>query len=189
MSRAIQPNARRVKVASKKTAKKKTRKKVRRKKVQPRATVPAATRARQKAFLAVYSETANIRASARAAKISRRTHYDWMEKDARYRTTFEAAGDDATDFLEREAVRRGAEGLRRYKFTGKGEKVMWLNPHTGVEEHYYEVEYSDLLLRFMLQARRPDVYRERREVTGVGGGPVEHTMKLKVEFDNARAGG
>ena len=34
------------------------------------------------------------------------------------------------------------------------------------------LEYSDTLLMFLLKAARPDKYRERREITGAGRGPL-----------------
>jgi hypothetical protein len=77
------------------------------------------------------------------------------------------AWDDAvevgTQRLEDEAIRRATEGWEEPVYQ-RGELVGHVR------------RYSDALLMFLLRGRRPEVYGERRqrvEVTGAGGGPIE----------------
>ncbi len=65
---------------------------------------------RQKAFLAAFRETGNVRLACKAAGVGRSTHYRWREKDSEYREAFDQAKEDATDVLEAEAHRRAVEG-------------------------------------------------------------------------------
>jgi hypothetical protein len=46
-------------------------------------------------------------------------------------------------------------------------------------------EYSDTLLLAMLKGRRPDVYRERHEVTGKDGKPLATTSTIPVRLTTA----
>lgn len=125
---------------------------------------------RQCAFLAAYSETANITAAAEAAGIGRTTHYMWLE-EPEYAANFKEEREAAIDRLELEAVRRARDGVERLKFNN-GKPV--IDPRTG--EPYVEREYSDRLLIFLLKAARPEKYSERHEnkisgeVTNHGGG-------------------
>src|ERR1700722_3578426 len=64
----------------------------------------------QRAFLAAYSETCNVSRAAKAAKIDRATHYEWMKTNDPYKKAFEEAKEQAADALEDEAVRRAHEG-------------------------------------------------------------------------------
>ncbi len=106
---------------------------------------------KKKAFLAAFSECASVSHAAAAAKVSRRQHYRWL-KDAEYGQAFKEAKEKGIEGLEREARRRGLEGITRTVWYG-GEPV-------GEEK-----VYSDTLLIFMLKAARPQVYRERYEVS------------------------
>lgn len=63
-----------------------------------------------------------------------------------------------------EAARRAQHGLRRYKFTNGGEPIK--HPVTG--KPYFEREYRDMLLIFLLKAKRPAVYRERHQIQHAG---------------------
>lgn len=120
---------------------------------------------KKQAFLAAYRATASVAGAARATRISRHTHHDWMKVDANYRAAFETVQDEAGQTLEDEAVRRAYEGVKRPIFyggkpmkTGRGK-----NART-----FYEVEYSDQLLLALLKRFRPKLYREHvaAEVTG-----------------------
>lgn len=125
----------------------------------------------QNAFLAALADTGNISRSAIAAGIKRGLHYKWLEEDEEgtYLARVNEALDTAADELEAEARRRAIEGLRRYKFDRAGQPLQ----HPETNEPYYELEYSDPLLIFLLKGAKPSTYRERHEVTGAGGGPVQ----------------
>jgi methionine synthase II (cobalamin-independent) len=120
---------------------------------------PRITHQKKKALLEHYAESGNISASTQAAGVNRHTHYDWLRADADYAAAFSAAKDTAVDCLEAEARRRAKDG--------------WEEPvyHQGIQVGLVR-KYSDTLLIFLLKGARPDVYKDRREVTGAEGGPV-----------------
>ena len=65
---------------------------------------------KKRAMLAALAKTGNISASARAAGISRCTHYDWLATDPAYRQAVAEAMEDAIDVLEAAARRRALVG-------------------------------------------------------------------------------
>jgi hypothetical protein len=99
------------------------------------------------AFLEALQATANVTASCRIAGLPRSCVYDWREADPEFAADWTSALERGCDALEDEAVRRGCEGYLRPVFQ-QGREV-------GVIR-----EYSDLLLIFMLKARRPDKFRD-----------------------------
>lgn len=145
-------------------------------------------------FLDNLEETGNVSRAAEAAGISRQTAYDSRDRSKEFRKDWDAALDVATDKLEAEARRRAVDGLVRYKFH-KGYPVT--HPETG--EPYYEHEYSDTLLIFLLKAHRPEKFRDRVEHTGADGGPIRHEdvgltdeerlKRLTAILDRARQAG
>lgn len=106
-----------------------------------------ASRAKRAAFLAAYAETATIRYAAEAAGVDRVQHYRWLALDPEYKAAFEAAGQQAIERMEREALRRAVEGNEEPVYQG-GERVGTVR------------KYSDTLLIFMLKAANPAKYRE-----------------------------
>ena len=111
-------------------------------------------------FLAAFRRTASVRRAAAAVKIDRTMHYRWLAEDPTYAAAFEKAREEAAQVLEDEAVRRAYEGIRKPVFY-QGEVVD------------YVFEYDTALLMFLLRGWRPDRYRERTELTGPDGGPIE----------------
>lgn len=118
----------------------------------------------QRAFLAAYSECCNVRRAAACVGVNRRRVYEWKAKSEAFRQAMAVAEELGVQALEDEAVRRAQEGLRRYKFTRGGEPIK--HPVTGGP--YFEHEYSDTLLIFLLKAKRPEVYRERHQIQHAG---------------------
>ena len=47
----------------------------------------------QRAFLAAFRETGNVRLACEVAGVGRSSHYRWLEKDPEYREAFELAKD------------------------------------------------------------------------------------------------
>jgi hypothetical protein len=133
---------------------------------EPRKRPPRnrSTHDQQKAFIAAFALSANLSAAAKAVKIERARHYDWIEFDEPYRRAFEAVQDQAAQTLEDEAVRRAYEGIRRPMYY-RGKPVK-----TGGRRgrQVFEVEYSDTLLLALLKRFRPALYRDKvvAEVTG-----------------------
>ena len=131
----------------------------------------------KKAFLAAIRETGNITEAAKAAGVHRNSHYNNWLKDKEYAKEFVDAMDEAVDGLVKEAKRRATEGLRKYKFHSQSGKPI-LHPDTG--EPYYEHEYSDTLLIFLLKGARPETYRDNVKVTGDSKEPIV----LRVVYDD-----
>ena len=124
-------------------------------------------RARKKAFLTAFARLGFIGAAARAAKVSRTIHYEWL-RDPEYRKEFDEAQEVYIEGMESEADRRAVQGTDRPVFH-KGEQC-------GAVK-----EFSDTLLIFRLKALRPEVYRELREVKHSGGVAVEHRAAIAAE--------
>ena len=112
---------------------------------------------KQKAFLAAFRETGNVRLACKAAKVSRSRHYQWRKEDVEYHEAFDLAKEEAADVLEAEAYRRAVEGVEK--------QAGW---YKGVAGGIVR-EYSDNLLMFLLKGIRPEKYRERQEVAVSGG--------------------
>ncbi len=119
----------------------------------------------KRAALSAYAQTGNLRLALEAARIGRRTHYDWLRDDPEYAAAFERAREEAADRLEEEAVRRAIEGVRRKRFTSRGDPV--IDPET--KKQYEELIYSDTLLIFLLKGLRPEKFRESVTVVQTTG--------------------
>lgn len=119
------------------------------------------------AFLKSLEETHIVTDAARAAGVHRSTVYDWYEKDPEFAKLWDETVERSTELLEREAYRRAAVGVE--------EPVFYQGKQVGKVKRF-----SDTLLMFLIKARKPDMYRERVEHTGAGGGPVEHRMRLDL---------
>ena len=105
--------------------------------------------ARQIAFLKAYEKTGTISAAARAAKISRDTHYGWIESDPSYPAKFESAHQAMIDGLE--------EILRAMAKNNPVPAMFLLKRHRPEYRENYKVEH---------------------EHTGPGGGPMTVTIEL-----------
>ncbi|HXA67388.1 MAG TPA: hypothetical protein VNV82_19680 [Bryobacteraceae bacterium] len=95
---------------------------------------------KQHAFLAAYSKQGNVSAAAKAAKIGRRSHSNWL-KEPEYRTAFEDAREEAADYLEGQAWKRATSAKKP----------------------------SDVLLIFLLKGIRPEKFRENLNLSGSVG--------------------
>lgn len=120
------------------------------------AEIPPARLAK---FLEALAEACSITEACRRALVGRSTVYEHREADPEFARAWDAAIEAGTEKLEAEAIRRAHRGISRPVWH-KGKRV-------GIERHY-----SDVLLMFMLKGRKPEVYRERFEMTGKGGAPL-----------------
>lgn len=94
-------------------------------------------------FLARMRISGNVTLSCNAAGIARTTAYRWRDQWATFAKEWDDAKEEAVDYLDAEAWKRGTVGQ------------------------------SDRLLMFLLAAHRPDVYgRQRHEHSGPDGGPI-----------------
>jgi len=147
---------------------------------------------RHKAFLKAFAETASLTAAAKAAKVNRFQHYEWLKTLDGYADDFTVATRQAADLLEAEAVRRAHDGVfipniykGQFVYPVKTKKVAIIDRITGLpardpetgEKLFKEVEivarkplgvlkYSDGLLEFLLKGLRPERYRTTTELTG-----------------------
>lgn len=115
---------------------------------------------KKKAFLVAFAECGNVTQAALSAGIVRQTHYDWLDKFPEYAELFEQAKESAADRLEQEARRRAVQGVE--------EVVYYQGKEVG-----RQLRYSDNLLMFMLKGERPEKFKDRTELTGAKGGPIQ----------------
>ncbi len=111
-------------------------------------------------FLAELARTGNVSVAAKAAGVHRDTAYEHKTKNPQFARFWASAVEYATDALIEEARRRGQDGV--------AEPVFFAGKHVGIIRRY-----SDNLLKFLIQAKRPE-YRDtiRQEHSGPGGGPI-----------------
>jgi hypothetical protein len=89
--------------------------------------------------------------AAKAAKIARQQHYQWLYTDEHYRSLHDRAMAQVTQVLEDEAIRRAKEGTKKI--------VYYMGEECG-----RETVYSDGLLMMLLKGANPEKYSEKREV-------------------------
>jgi hypothetical protein len=122
-------------------------------------------RGRQR-FLEVLRATCNVSEAARACGISRRTAYDHRDAGPDFASAWDDAEQEAADALEREAWRRGVEGVD-HPIMYRGRVVA------------RSTVYSDRLLELLLKAHRPAKYKERVSSDyRFAGGPVEFLHEM-----------
>jgi hypothetical protein len=154
------------------------------------------------AFLQAYAVCASVRDAARAARISRRQHYEWM-RDPEYARRFQEMKAQASQALEDEAVERATRGVYEPNvFQGKFIYPQYehitpavLGPRGGIVEperrEWRDVpdarplgvwRKSDTLLIHLLRGFLPEKYNMRGafEVSGPGGGPIEIVERLNA---------
>ncbi|MES2459876.1 MAG: hypothetical protein V4671_04775 [Armatimonadota bacterium] len=119
------------------------------------------------AMLAALAKTGNVTAAAKAAKIDRSTHYEWMQSDSSYVIAAQDAIEAAGDNLEEEARRRAEAGYMEPVYYG-GEKVGSVR------------KYSDALLIFLLKGAKPEKYKERIDTRHSGSLGVAHMDLSKL---------
>lgn len=122
---------------------------------------------KEEKFLETLRLSGNVSAACKAISLRRATAYEWREQSKDFAALWDEAVETGYDLLEQEARRRAHDGLVKKKFHKNGTPL--IDPETG--KQYYEREYSDTLLIFLLKGGRPEKYRERTqtELTGPGG--------------------
>jgi hypothetical protein len=102
---------------------------------------------KKRKFLEHLAETANVSASAEAARVPRRTIYYARAIDPEFAYEWDQALELGLDALEDEIVRRAKKGVQRPVFY-QGEVCGHVR------------EFSDTLAMFILKSRRREVYGE-----------------------------
>lgn len=113
-------------------------------------------------FLAVLRDTGQITAASTAAGVHRATVYRHLREFPEFKEQFDDAREQAVDALEAEAWRRAKDGVPRQKMVG--------------EEKVVEIEYSDTLLKFLLTAHRPALYRTTQTLRHEGSIGIAEAM-------------
>jgi len=115
---------------------------------------------RKKEFLKFYTELGVVTKAAKIVGITRQSVHQLRKKDEDFALCMKEAKEEYVDNMEAEAKRRAVDGV--------------------IEDVYYQGEkvgekrvYSDKLLLELLKKEKPDAFRERKEITGPGGGPLE----------------
>lgn len=107
-------------------------------------------------FFVAFADSGLVKDACSFAGISRQTAYEERKTNPHFAERWEDVEEDTTQQMEREAIRRGMEGV--------AEPVIFKGEDTGISIQ----KYSDTLLIFMLKARRPETYRERVDVKHEG---------------------
>ncbi len=107
-----------------------------------------ATDENKEIVLAMLSNGATYAAAAAAIGAHRRTIMKWSDNDEEFAQRWNDAVEEGIDRLEQEAIRRARDGVKR--------PVFYMGQVVG-----HIQEYSDSLLKFLLEAKRPAVYRAR----------------------------
>jgi hypothetical protein len=130
----------------------------------------------QRAFLAAFEVNYCVRWAARAARISPRTHYHWLEHDSAYAAAFRELRIFAAAVLETLAIERAGYG--------------WL------QDVYYQGavcghvrRFDSGLMQFLLRGMMPEKYGAKTDISGPQGAPVQGKIEVVfVKPDNTEAG-
>jgi hypothetical protein len=122
-------------------------------------------------FLAILAAGSSVSAACRAAGYARSSAYHWRKTDADFAQDWAQAREEGTDLLEDEALRRASVGVEKPVYY-QGQKI-------GVTH-----DPSDRLMIFLLQARRPDIYRDRLKKSATDNAKdAPDLSQLAADFD------
>jgi len=134
----------------------------------------------QAAFVKSLAINANVSAAARAAEVARSWAYECRENDPSFAKEWDEALVVAVESLEERAWRRARFDDIQYKFTKEGDPI--LHPETG--KPYYEHVGSDAVMLRLLEAHKPDLYKQRSAVemnATVKAEPAHDLSKLSTD--------
>src|SRR5690348_3501031 len=121
----------------------------------------------QRKFLVAYALLGTLVGAAEASGLSRTNHYTWMHEPA-YRQAFTEAENEAIERAEAAVRQRAIEGVER--------PVYFQGRTCGS----YKV-YSDMLALRWLEAKRPEVWKQRIETTTVWDGDLSKLTEQQLE--------
>ena len=124
-------------------------------------------------FLAAMRDNGILRVACQLARISSTTVYRRRESDPAFAKAYVEAQSMAVDILESAAWTRAVKGVTRTKDVY----------HKGVVVGTETItEYSDGLLKFLLQANRPDKYREAVDPTQNMNAALQAARRQAIEM-------
>jgi hypothetical protein len=147
---------------------------------------PVTPEERRKLFLRAFVVCGSVSAAARAARVSRTEHYEWLE-DPEYAKAFAEAQDEAVERLEAEVYKSATRGIAEAViYQGKlcfeplydADGLPLVDPDTGrvvlSKTPLVVRKRNDVAAFFLLKALRPEKYRENAKIehTGAGGAPI-----------------
>jgi hypothetical protein len=126
----------------------------------------------QETFLATFANTANVRASCVAAKISRAILYVWLEKDQAFSILYHQSEQDAIDALLAAAWTRAVNGVPKH--------IVSMGKQVFVDgKPLMEREYSDAVLLRLMSWKIPG-FREKQQVDVNSTVNVNHSGSLTL---------
>lgn len=126
------------------------------------------TAQKKKQFLEELSKFPNVSRACRVLGVTRHCVYDHKAKDEEFAAAWEDAWEHGIDRAEEELYRRAV--------LGHDKPVIYQGEITDT---YKEV--SDTALIFLLKGRRGEIFKERSEVSGPGGGPLQVAVTIGKE--------
>lgn len=123
-------------------------------------------------FLLTMRETCNVRASCEAAGVSSQHANQYKDLHPEFAEMWENARQDAIDALEHSSWQRALHGVDKLKFDSNGRALV--DPRTVKYsedgevvsfEYYTERTFDSGLAKFFLTSHRPEIYREKQQVT------------------------
>lgn len=138
-------------------------------------------------FLAALREYPVIKHGCDAVGVDRSTVYRARQADEAFAKDMDDALETGVDRAEQEAFRRGVQGFEEpvidkgrlcylyERYLDENEQEQWrMRLDTNGQPIPLTVrKHSDPLLALVLKGRRKQVYAERTEITGAGGGPLK----------------
>lgn len=130
----------------------------------------------QETFLDLYREWGSIRKCAEALGISTATVYLHRNADPDFDEECIQCEEDFADMVDESITERAIKGVQEpVVYQGKIMKDDNNNPILVTRQ-------SDRLAELVIKAQKPDKYRERREITGPGGGEFTIAVKTTAEM-------
>lgn len=149
---------------------------------------PSQRAKKQATFLRALGKHGVVKVACRAAGISRTTYKNWRDTDEDFKAKLPDALDERNDTLEYAAYTQAVEGVPSHvvsqgrivysevpaknadgtpKLDANGEPVMKRG------KPLIERKYAPNLLQTLLKATMPEKYKDRHELTGKDGGPIQ----------------
>lgn len=144
------------------------------------AIAPRLTAAKKRAFLEAFAELGTVTHAAKAAGVDRSAPRRWAESDEDFRAAWDAAQEQASDALEREARRRAIEGFEE-PVVYQGQFTWIEDDETGERRPLTIRKYSDALLIFLLKGNRPAKFRDNSTVELSSPGSSAVKVEAKTE--------